>query len=264
MSSSESGEFFQLIEGKVDEDSQYDHHFLPFIHSPEDKRLGEILKSNGLYPVTRNLFLFYGRPSYCLSRSDRVLRRYAFVVELDDSVVIDEIYPFDSGGFRSGRYANDPIGAYKIDQFRASPKRESVAELLVWFYKNNFRYFYCKPTMESAEEEKILRDYRSFIRKNSLEDMSRGIPLGVDVISHSVEVQLKQGLNFNGTLKAIVAPRMEFAQNGQLRAFARDSKVQILTYEYGTPNNFKAVRESIFSEIASFYKKNHGSVFCDV
>jgi hypothetical protein len=126
---------------------------MPLIHTTTFESFCDIIRSHRLVPKPcsvfageKLLYLFYGRPSYSVSKNitvSRQMRHYpvSIVLRPDSIAAARRIYPFDSGAYSSGLFKGFLVGL-KLDKFEIGEFPFAPRRLVSAFYSTNKNYYF--------------------------------------------------------------------------------------------------------------------------
>ncbi len=165
-------------------------------------------------------YMFYGRPAYRFKEDEALFDEYNWPVILVFRPEVEslgrEVYPFDSGAFAGGLYADWLHSGWCLDDFALDPNKQSHARHVGAFYENNDAYLEGRAkhftsgslqfNLEAAAIGKMIREYK-------------GAP--ADDRRLAVELVVNQDIPIDAAhLLAIVVPA-QLSTSAELRAVER-------------------------------------------
>jgi hypothetical protein len=119
-------------------------------HSTNSTSFSLICKARKIVDVKNrdsSVFLFYGKPSYTLKSGGSIMNEVSIVFDPSAISNLKTVYPFDSGGLSSGRYASYFESCYPrndityiADFFQMTPSIAFIRQFITFFYESNDSY----------------------------------------------------------------------------------------------------------------------------
>lgn len=239
---------------------QFPSDSMPLVHICDCYTFRKIFTSKKILPTNCNVFnkdlayYFYGRPSYRVNNSSQTSKSMSmfpicFIIDSDQLSTIDNAYPFDTGAFETGLFANYFHEDCLVSDFKFMKNYDFINQFVGYFYGNNKNYY----------------DGITTIDKNSIPMMAYELHylhqlINTEVVEnfddrcHTLEIQTTQELNITaGGVKAMVLPA-GLINDPAISAFLMDYDIHAITYSTSrsTPSALTSV---IIAEVRKFYEE---------
>ena len=241
-----------------------DHPMLPLIHCADITRrpgsnvhtAGEILCSGRIEPVLCDVFLedlvytYIGRPAY------REFTRPVCFILKPLPKLLQNLFLFDTGAYRTERYGRLVDSFQDIHLFRIPATEDAVKRFILKYFGSNENYFFSREARrDEFELEGSLEEfsYRLFCRLNAFSRMN------FDDRCRTLENIIRCPVDLNEALQAIVFPRSRCSASdfpGWSGVLPKD--VDIMTYDdrNGTATPLECADE--LSRVLNTYYQKEG------
>lgn len=184
---------------------------LPLVHLTDAYQFEEAISDRKLRPQPCTVFegealtyLFYGRPSFRPNQSAEPtsLGHYfpiCLLFNTEFTIQIKRVFPFDSGAFQSGLYANHLHRNMKLGDFGLEPDASTPPKLISLFFGTVPSYLTGRTTpgpFDPAQFE--AQSYVSIITDRDANS--------VDSRGSSIEVQTSEAIELKAAIAAVVMP----------------------------------------------------------
>jgi hypothetical protein len=149
------------------------------------------------------LYFFYGRPAYRVSDHNSDTIAYApvcFIIKPDVVMLVERVFPFDTGAFHHGRFAQYVHESMTKDSFQLGSDLTAARKAITAFFGSCRRYYLgqLSPTLAPSFSQMELATYVQIV-KRPLADI-------VDDRRYSIEVQTRSSIALIGNTLAVVLP----------------------------------------------------------
>jgi hypothetical protein len=218
---------------------------LAWCHTTDSWSLQKMIQTGEVQPQPCPVFLeglsyfFYGRPAYRQALRNARPTAKAPVVVLFHSAVANRsvrMFPFDSGAFHAGRYADWFHEDMTCDEFALTPSLDSARKHVSAFFGSNRRYWNCDPLPlpKAPGVELLVEALQQFLSDPSSQK--------ADDRRHCVEAQIACPIPFDPTaVRAVVLPATQM-DTECIKTFASTSGRSIHWIGYPL-NQYKSATE---------------------
>lgn len=211
---------------------------LPVFHNCEVMDLKRILKDDKLKAVfcktfgKDSLYFYYGKPSYpiydkaSLIRTDDYYAPCCFIINTEKINQIN-IYPFDTGAFKSGLYNSFMHRSMQIEDFHLGNNIKDAQNYISVVFGTNDKYLSGDINFLPTEEE-IVQSLEKMISSNG--------SLPFDERCYTIEIVKDESLNLSEVLEGIILPQAQ-AEREHFKNYIKEKELLSLPVkEYKTRN----------------------------
>lgn len=240
---------------------------LPYTHVTDAYAFRDVLESGELRPThcrvfgTELLYLFYGRPAYRAAQEEESngIDAYWPVCFVLDAAKVNPVrcFPFDSGAFHRGLYADHVYHRMIKEDFEVSGDPASPPRLVNMFWQDERSYYDAdvrrglRPMNVDALEFEI-KAYKDLIGSTGRAPF--------DERNSAIEVQLDAPIQLKGNTVAVIMPT-EFATDPILR---RVESIGALALPFTTVHRHGSTNmvTQIYDLVRDLLSGTHGRVKC--
>ena len=240
---------------------------LPYTHVTDGYAFRDVLQSGELRPTpcrvfgTDLLYMFYGRPAYRAAQEDESsgIDAYwpvCFVLKAE-GIKPTRVFPFDSGAFQSGRYADHMYHRMIKEDFEVDPDPTSPPRLINLFWRDGRSYYDADsrrglkdPSADAMDFE--LRAYRDLIASTGRAPF--------DERNSAVEAQFDGPIRLKDNTVAVILPS-EFASPSVMKRIDDLGAISLpfSTVQRQGPGNMVA---QIYDVVRDLLSGIHGGIAC--
>lgn len=190
---------------------------LPYTHVTDAYAFRDVLTTGELLPTPCRVFgddllyLFYGRPAYRAAQEEASngIDAYWPVCFVLESAVVQptRCYPFDSGAYQRGLYADHVYHRMIKEDFEISPSPTTPSRLVNLFWQNDRAYYEADGQRGLRQMDVDPFDFEIKAYRDLIASRERA---PFDERSSAIEVQLDAPMRLQGNTIAVVMPS-EFA-----------------------------------------------------
>lgn len=231
---------------------------LPLMHSCECFNARSIITQQKLKTSFCNvmgkklLYFYYGKPSYPVgekqknSRTDFEYCPVCFIVDLR-KVLINKVYPFDSGAYKKDLYEGFIHRHMTIDNFEIDGNEKGIKTYLSFMFGNIDNYFYGAAIKKELIGEPYIDALINIMTaKGSMKFDERG---------RTIEIISESDLNLKDALKCIILPQ-NLLQDDKIATFLHNNNIDVIDYGVRALVSPTGYYELIVEKAIDYIKRN--------
>ncbi len=242
-------------------------HLLPYTHVTDAYAFRDVLECGELRPSPCRVFgsdllyLFYGRPAYRAAQEEESngIDAYWPVCFVIDAAKVDPVrcYPFDSGAFQRGLYADYIYHRMIKEDFEISRGPQTPPRLVNFFWRDERSYYDADARRGLRAMDVDALDFEIKAYRDLIASTGRA---PFDERGSAVEAQLDAPLKLRGNTIAVIMPT-EFATDAVVR---RVEAIGALALPFSTVNRHGPTNmvAQIYDIVRDLLSGTHGKVKC--
>ena len=209
----------------------------------------------------RLVYLFYGRPAYRTASGQvgygaKFSWPVVFVFEPSSLPKPTRVFPFDTGAFAKGLYAEFFDKRQSLHDFSIGSEVEDAARCVAAFYRSNHEYYINRSTKnpEISETDFYVSGVDALLRSNQIFNGSGPTPR--DERATSIEVQYSTGIDLKLTPPVAIILPQSYVKVRDVQAQIALWKCKIVEYyECHNMQSYEFWHGQIYSKLSSIYKE---------